>query len=406
VWHVECIAGGILTRKPLIERIDRVDALEAVREDWNTLLETNETRTVELTYEWQMTHWKHFHADAKLFVLVVREAGSIVAIAPLKLRRTGVPGIGGRRLEFIAAEESNYQDFIIGDRREEILECILDYLASHRMLWDVLSLRHVPETSTTARFLLDRLDSRLLRRVETDRCILLTLDKTWEEYAASSEKARKKVAYRTRKLERLGGELTYFHCSSEELFQSTLREFFALHRKRWTQTDTPSQFNDSRYCEFYLEVTPQLLPDGHIDLFVLRAGGRPVALLYCLVFGQQYTQQLTAYDPEYARGSPSLVMHEFFVREAFARDVEVFDFGHYYPYKELWADRLKTRMNFEIYPKAAFPYLIYALATVYGLLRPSLRQITPLLKCVRYLRGRARSSSEPIGETPDDSASS
>jgi CelD/BcsL family acetyltransferase involved in cellulose biosynthesis len=373
-----------------IERIEEIEALEKLKEDWNALLEHNETKTVELTYEWQITYWKHFNQNSGLFVLVIREADSIVAVAPLRLTYTREFGIRARELEFIAAQESNYQDFIVGNRSEEVRECILDYLISNRELWDVLSLRHVPETSTTAHFFLNKLGDSLLCRADAEKCIFLAMNKTWEEYAADTERARAKLAYRLRKLRRLGGELVYFHCLDEEQFRSNLLKFFELHRKRWAQTETPSQFNDARYCKFYLDVIPQLLPRGQIDLFVLKAGETTVASLFSFLFDRTYLQQLTAYDTDYSQGSPSLVMHELFVKQAFADGIEVFDFGHYYPYKELWADRFKNRLNIEIYPKRLLPYCIYVLAQMYESLRARSRRITPLAKSVRYIRRKVR----------------
>ena len=97
-----------------------------------------------------------------------------------------------------------------------------------------------------------------------------------------------------------------FHCSSEEQFTSNLHKFFELHRKRWNPTDTPSQFNEERYCRFYMEVSSQLRPKGQTDLFVVSVGESPVALLYSFLFGRTQLLQLIAYDVDYD-GSPSMV---------------------------------------------------------------------------------------------------
>jgi CelD/BcsL family acetyltransferase involved in cellulose biosynthesis len=381
----------IKSRELEIERIAEINALGRVKEDWNALLENNETRTVELTYEWQVTYWKHFHEDSELFVLVVREAGSVIAIAPLRLTRIRRFGLRARTLEFIAARESNYQDFVIGDNKGEVLECIADYLMDNVKSWDILNLTHVPETSTTAHFFLNRLGRSLPCRVHVERCTSLKIDKTWEEYAASSRKTRGKIAYRLRRLRELGGgEIACFHCSDEEQFRSHLLKFFELHRKRWNQTETPSQFNDDRCCKFYLEIVPQLLPRRQVDLFVLKAGDTLVALLYSFLFDRDCLVQLIAYDTEYSKGAPSLVMHELFVRQAFADGVKVVDFGSYFPYKEYWADRFRSRLDIEIYPKRLLPCSIYVLARSIDALRVNLKRITPLRQSVRYVQQKVR----------------
>jgi len=373
-----------------IERATDIEVLERIKDDWNALLENNETKTVELTYEWQTTYWKHFNENSKLFVLIVKEADSIVAVAPLRLTYTKKFGLRVRTLEFIAAKESNYQDFIIGDNKERVLECILNYLISNRKSWDILSLTHIPETSATAHFFLNELDGSLLCRVSSiEKCIFLKLDKTWKEYATNS-KARAKIAYRMKRLQRYG-EINCSHCSNEEQFRSNLQAFFELHRKRWNPTITPSQFNDDRCCQFYLEISPQLLPKEQVDLFVLSVEKSPVALLYSFLLGRNCLIQLIAYDVEYSKAAPSLVMHELFVKQAFADGIEVIDFGHYYPYKEYWANHFKNRLNIEVYPKRILPCYVYVLTKVIASLRTNLKRIAPLRQFVRYVRRRVRS---------------
>ena len=188
-----------------IERVKDIDALEGIRDDWNALLEKNETKTVELTYEWQMSYWKYFNENAELFVLIVREGGSVVAIAPLRLIHTKVLGIQIRRLEFIAAAESNYQDFIIGKDREQVLEGIWDHLLSNIGSWDILSLRHIPAASTTTGHIFARRDGSLLCRIANiEKCLFLESDITWEEYASSTKTLRMAINKRMKRLRRFG----------------------------------------------------------------------------------------------------------------------------------------------------------------------------------------------------------
>ena len=166
-----------------IERIKDISLLENIREDWNLLLEKNKTKTVELTYEWQITNWKYLKGNDELFVLAVREAGSLVAIAPLKLAYRKLYGIRIRLLEFIAAKDSNYQDFIVGKNSEDILECIFDYLVSIQESWDILSLSHIPETANIANYIQKRpKDSLLFKTANVDKCVYLESNISWEEY--------------------------------------------------------------------------------------------------------------------------------------------------------------------------------------------------------------------------------
>ncbi|TFG61598.1 MAG: GNAT family N-acetyltransferase, partial [Gemmatimonadales bacterium] len=357
------------------------------------LLDRNETRTADLSPAWQLTYWDHFVADSELFLLVVREAGQIVAIAPLKRSKIWKLGLPIRYLEFIAAEESNYQDFIIGRRREEVLDSILKFLILHRSQWDVLYLCHLPEQSTTARYILDapgRWNRSVVSRVAgVIRCTYMEIDKTWEQYCNSTTKVRNKIASKRRKLQKLGA-LTSFHCSNEQEYQTNLLRFFELHRRRWNGTDTPSQFHDDRYCRFYRDAGLQLLPKEQIDLFMVEVDAKPIAGLLTLRYDRGCVQQLTAYDPAYAHASPSLVMHELFVEELFADNVRVFDFGHYYAYKEAWANSFKNTLDIKVHLGGPVPYYDHMASSLFQGLRERIRRHDSLLKAARYMRRRFR----------------
>jgi CelD/BcsL family acetyltransferase involved in cellulose biosynthesis len=374
-----------------IKRVREIDDLEAIKLDWNALIEKNETKTVELTYEWQMTYWKYFNENAELFVLIVKEAGSILAIAPLKLTSIRVLGIKIRHLEFIAAGTSNYQDFIIGEKSEEVLECILDYLVSLQESWEIFSLRHIPETSTTAHFFLDKLNHYPLCRITgTEKCTFLKIDKSWADYRKSLEKDKHRMARRMRRIEREVGTINLRTSSTEDQFRSDLQELIKLHCKRWNQTDTQSQFIDSRYCRFYLEAGLQLFPKGQLNLFVLEAGETTLAQALCFTMDRCSVGQLIAYDPDYYKFSPVLVLLELYVEESLSNGMDTIDFGTYYPWKELWANHLKERVNLEIYPKRILPSIIYFLTRLYGELRTRLKRNPRILGLVKKLRSRIR----------------
>ena len=62
--------------------------------------------------------------------------------------------------------------------------------------------------------------------------------------------------------------------------------FFDLHRKRWNLTETPSMFNEEKYCDFYLDVTRQLNSKNEVELWTLVAGEIQLAQLLSFVLGK------------------------------------------------------------------------------------------------------------------------
>jgi CelD/BcsL family acetyltransferase involved in cellulose biosynthesis len=373
-----------------IERISDIASLHALEGVWNTLLKISATKSAELTYEWQMFHWQNFHKDSELFVLIVKRTGSIVAIAPLKLIFINILGLKIRRLEIIAALESNYQDLVIGENDDEILNCIFDYLVGNLKSWDLLSLRHIPETSPTISYLSEKLNRYDLNKLTiTDKCIYLHIDKSWEDYKKDLGKNRKhRMANRARRIEREVGPLKLKNCLTNDEFLSEIQIFFELHNKRWNQTDTPSQFMDERYRKFYIEAGVKLFEKGQLGLSVLVAGGKTLSSLIFFTYDKNSLIQLIAYDPDYYPYSPMLVLQEMFVEDSLLKGADEIDWGTYYSWKELWANQIKNRANLEIFSKRLIPYIFYEILKTYRMIKKNLVQNPRVLDFARHLRNR------------------
>lgn len=377
-----------------IERVQDINCLEAIRQEWNMLLESSETRTVELSYEWQMIYWKYFNDHAKLFILLIKKASEIVAIAPLKLTYMKSLGLQIRRLELIAAEETNYQDFIIGQNGNDILECVLKYLLKFQKEWDILNLKHLPETSTSAQFLLNQLSDYPVRKtVQVEKCMFLAIDETSGDCLDEFKKKKKSRKYLASQIKKLRGDLgePRLERSTIDQVKSDLVLLFDLHRKRWEKSETLSMFNDKRYREFYLDATQQLMAKGQIELITLRAGETPLAQALNFTFGENVVGQLLAYDINYIKYSPEKVLLDLYVNEIVSNGTEIMDFGSYNPYKAQWTNRLKNRVDFRIYPKRLWPDCMYALGMVYNKLLYYLRMSDAILSTAKYVRTKVRS---------------
>lgn len=374
-----------------IERVQCMSSLGNVRDEWNALLQQSETKTVELTYEWQTLYWKYFNDNSELFVLLVKEAGAIVAIAPLKITRLKSLGMDVRRLELIAAVESNYQDIVIGKNSEDILVCILDYLFENSSSWDVLYLRNIPEMSTTTEFLRYQLAGYPSRKViNIEKCMYLEINRASGTPLESFRKKSKNLAYQIRRLERELGGVSLQLASTAEQFRTDMLVFYDLHRGRWNPTETPSMFNDEMYCKFYLDATLQLNSKNGCELWTLVAGDAQLAQLLGFTFGKYVVVQLLAYNINYRKYSPELVLMELYVNHLLSIDTEIMDFGSYNPYKEQWTNRLKNRVSFQIYPKRFWPSCLYALTITRDTFLYSLRKSGFLLNVAKYIRRKVR----------------
>jgi CelD/BcsL family acetyltransferase involved in cellulose biosynthesis len=152
---------------------------------------------------------------------------------------------------------------------------------------------------------------------------------------------------------------------------------------------------DARYSRFYLEAGLQLLPKGQLSLSVLEAGKTTLAELLSFNMDKCSLLQLLAYDPDYYPFSPMVVLQELFVKESLSNGIETIDWGTYYPWKELWANHLKNRVNLEVYPKRILPSTIYFFTRTYHVFRTSLQRNPRILSVIKNLRSRIRLAHTP-----------
>jgi CelD/BcsL family acetyltransferase involved in cellulose biosynthesis len=374
-----------------IERIDSTAGLYPLKEVWNRLLADSQTRTVEMTFEWQVTFWENFRQKSDLFILVVREAEAVIAIAPLQISRKRSAGVQIRTLEIIAASESNYQDLIIGKNNPAVLGCVLNYLLDHRGMWHQFSLRHIPENSSTIEFFLNKLhDKPMLQIVETDSCTFLALDTGWEEHKKSLGKERRhRMNNKIRRIEKDLGKIQLRYSLTEPDLQADLKIFFEFHGRRWQRSRTPSQFLDPRQCQFYCEAGSRLFTGKQLGMAVLEAGEMPLGHLLYFLYQGRILIQLIAYDPTYQAYSPLIVLQELFVADRLKAGVIEIDWGTDYPWKAMWANQKKQRLNLHLYQKRWLPFAVYAATRLYVAVRSRLRRNPRILNVFKIILSRS-----------------
>jgi hypothetical protein len=138
---------GVPVEHLSVERIEDEKALDALKEEWDSLLSNSGSDTIFLTWEWLEAWWRCFREDERLWLVLVKDSnGEVVGIAPLCLtqeRRLG--GLPVRCLRFLGDRSagSEYLDFIVKRGCEEkILKAIFHYLhEQHRCLSTSLRFR-------------------------------------------------------------------------------------------------------------------------------------------------------------------------------------------------------------------------------------------------------------------------
>lgn len=102
-------------------------------------------------------------------------------------------GLKLRRLEFISAAGSNWQDIIIGEDQEAIHQCIRQYLMSFEDSGEIRCVRHIAEPSTSSRYFLHGRELHAFSRGVSEQGISLSKEVPWDENSRASKPARDQV---------------------------------------------------------------------------------------------------------------------------------------------------------------------------------------------------------------------
>jgi CelD/BcsL family acetyltransferase involved in cellulose biosynthesis len=328
-------------------KVESADHLESVGpEAWDALLAASRLRSPFLSWTWQ-AHWTAaFAPDRRLEVRRVTDAdGDLVAVLPLYETTPGT-------LELIGgAEVSDYLDLLArAGHEEEAWAALLQSRAAERERW---LLHAVPAASPTVGALPTLAGScSLTATVEREeRCPVLSLPSSWDAYLASlSGKHRHELTRKIRRFERdvPDGRVVSVHTAAD--VGARLGDFLALHRASRTGK---AKFMDARMETFFRAAIPALAAREGVRLWLLEAGGEPIASFICLEWDDTVGLYNSGFSPARAALSPGLVLLSHVIRDAIARGRPRFDFLRGEErYKLEFEPRLEDVFRIEIGPLA------------------------------------------------------
>ena len=325
-----------------VEVLPDLSALDEAR--WNALVDGSALPSIFLTWQWQSEWSRAFAADRPLQVLTVTTTeGALAGILPLYED-------GPSRLRIIGGIDiSDYLDVLARAGREEaVWQALLQHRAGQPGEWDLHGIR---AASPTAILLpaLARGAGLTASVARQDRCPVLALPGTWDEYLARlSGKDRHELRRKIRRLEReLPGATARSH-GEVAGWDQAMGRFLTLHR---LSKVGKARFMDERMERFFRSVTARLAAAGWARLWFLEHEGAAVAAFLCLEYGGRVGLYNSGFDPARAQLAPGIVLLAHVIRDAIERAVSVFDFlrGEE-PYKYGFGPSPEDVLNIKVSP--------------------------------------------------------
>ncbi len=294
-----------------------VDNFPGLEEKWQELLVTCATNHIFLTPQWQKAWWQVFRTDHELLLFSVGESTELVGIAPMMCQNG--------RLSFIGSSDvCDYMDFIVRQGREDfVFPRFLEYLES--LEWNSIHLESLLPHSPALSYLAPLAQQRgyQVQIEQMDLSPQLFLHSSWEEYLARLKaKDRHELRRKLRRMEQTKAAISYTIVKREQLSRE-MGSFFELFKMC---NPKKARFMTDQNREFFKNMVSSLAEKDYIRLFFMEVGGVRAASCLCFDYNNEVYLYNSAYDPNFAPLSVSLLLKVFCIRDAIDNGKKRFDF--------------------------------------------------------------------------------
>jgi len=356
------------------------EGVNAIVPEWESLARQDATEGFFRTPAWFLSWMRNMRPDATPAVIVVRDAGKIVGIAPFcrlkynaymwALCLAGEDLVCGEYLDVLAYAE----------HRVSVLETVWKTINQMQSQWDLIVLGAalaegdlVREARTWAAA------NQFMFRAEEERIspfIELTTD--YEAYLATlSKKKRKNLARARRILEEHGVDIKMYAEPGE--LGPAIDALIELHSLRWNHVQKSGTLGQPGFREFLKELGSRgTRGQNFFRLYIMRAQGRAIAAMLNFHYGKSAMQFQNGFDPgwELAQHSPGSVLILYAIQKAIEEGLICYDFLRgAEDYKFHFAHQFKRTTTLAI--ARTLPARAYLLARGAGL---AIRKFRPLAR--------------------------
>ncbi len=347
----------------------------ALESEWNALLARATSSSCFQSFEFLFTWWRCHGSDRQLAVLVARDAGKLVGIAPLMRERRSIPYLPLRydEIRFVGTVPNPYSprsftgtlDLLIDPTHEAAREALVRGLLTCLGHPNAFRLHPLPETSPTFA-VFQRAGQDLGLEIHTRKVFdnaVVRIEQDWEGYLGDrSGKFRYNLRRLHRRLYEEHGAVCVEYRHPEKIDEA-IRQMLHVEAKSWKFSGGIA-LADRSLCDFYSELTRALSSSGRLGLFIMTVDDQPIAYNLTADYHGHVIGLKTGYDRSWAKCSPGTLLQQRVFERAFQAGATDFDmlWGDL-TYKRKWATDLESRHEIYLYGADRYSQLIRSLKT-------------------------------------------
>ncbi len=316
--------------KLTVEEMNSVDALDALRAEWQVLFNASGAAPF-LSWEWIATWQRWLNQSRTPYLLCARDGRRLVGLAPLGVEECSLLGspIKARRVSLLGEGFgcADYLDVLAApEYAGEATAVIFDHLAE-RVSFDILELDGLAADSPSLPLLEQRFGPGAgfrYRRTPRFVCPQVELSGDWAAVLRQSRRADN-FKRRLRQLRaRDGFEHRVITRSAET--EAAFERFFKLHEACWIDRGGSDVTGHKLLQSFHRDIVVRLAEAGLLRFDELWVEDQCRASIYGLDDGQRHCYYNSGYDPAWKSASPGLVLLGLSIEDAVRRGIKRYDF--------------------------------------------------------------------------------
>lgn len=347
-----------------IQAVETYEDFLSLEGAWNNLLEKSHSDTVFLRHEWFRCWWLAFGKHNRMLILLIRENGELVGIAPLMITAAGYRGMPLKRIGFIENENTPRSDFILTRKPEHAITSIVRYLNNHRNRWQLIYLRNLPADSPNSSILRSVLkQNHMPFSTKKDLCSpVIQVCSDWDSYFKSrSKNFRKVLRNKMNRVSRLGSYTIEKHEQPEDA-RPVLSAVLEISKNSWKAREQTDLATDQENKRFFHELTRVVRDKGWLNIWLLKANGTPIAYEFHLRYKNRVHALRADFHESYRDNHPGSVLDAHIVKSVFEDNVKEYDLGGSSDlYKQKWTSAVRKHEKFIIFRRGLLGYLLYLL---------------------------------------------
>ncbi len=297
------------------------DGRDFQRRDWSVLVHADPSGTFFHTPEYLKLYWEEFGETPDHLLLAFAEEDDGTQVGAVAFER--IEGM----LRFLGGTEvTDYLGPVaLPDRQERVAAALWTALAA-REDWGEADLRGLPEDSPWLGFLRKEAEARDFEVEETDDqngpAPFFRLPGSWDEYLAwLPAKPRHEIRRKAKRLAEDAGEIRVVTADPTTL-EAYLDRFVELHR---TSEGPKGVFMVPGMEIFFRRLGEAFCERGVFRLTFIEVGGVQAAGTIGFVFGDTFSLYNSAFDREWQRLAPGMVLVAEDIRLAIEEGLRTFD---------------------------------------------------------------------------------